>query len=161
MKRALTNNRWTPVVAATPGEGRFARVLRPAQFAAIGAGCALAQLGLLALLTERTALGSWSNAAAFLIAAQLNFALNSLLTWRDRMERQPRALLRQLAGFNALILVAVIFNQAIYVVALALVPYLLAGAIGIVATTLAKYLIADRWIFPSRRPLTPESVPGA
>ena len=161
MKRVLTNNRWTPVVAARAGEQRFARLLRPAQFAAIGAGCALAQLGLLALLTEGTPLGAWSNAAAFLLAAQLNFALNSFLTWRDRMHRQPRALLRQLAGFNALILVAVIFNQAIYLAAVALVPYLLAGAIGIAATTLAKYLIADRWIFPSRPLLNPETFPGA
>ena len=126
---------------------RFLRLLRPAQFAAIGAFCAIVQLGLLVAFTEGTGLGPLSNAASFLVAAQLNFGLNSVLTWRDRMHRRPMALLAQLLGFNALILVAVLFNQAVYLVALRAVPYLVAGAIGIGATTLAKYFIADQWIF--------------
>ncbi|MBA4181660.1 MAG: hypothetical protein C0506_13810 [Anaerolinea sp.] len=133
--------------------GRLLRLLRPAQFAAIGAFCAVVQLGLLAALTEGTELGSLSNAASFLIAAQLNFGLNSVVTWRDRMHRRPGALLAQLLGFNALILVAVLLNQAIYLVALRAVPYLAAGAIGIGGTTLAKYSIADRWIFRKGRRL--------
>jgi putative flippase GtrA len=122
-------------------------MLRPAQFATIGAVCAVVQLGLLAVFTERTNFGSVSNAVAFLISAQLNFALNSALTWRDRMHRRPMALFAQALGFNALILVAVVFNQAIYLVAVRLTPYLVAGAVGLGATTLAKYFIADRWIF--------------
>lgn len=142
--------------APEPGERRFLRLLRPAQFASIGAVCAVVQLGLLAAFTERTGLGSLSNAASFLIAAQLNFGLNSVVTWRDRMHRRPKALFVQLLGLNALILVAVVFNQAIYVAAERVAPYLVAGAIGIGATTLAKYLIADRLIFRrGRRHLRP------
>lgn len=129
----------------------FLRVRRPAQFAAIGAGCAVIQLGLLIAFTERTNLGSVSNAVAFLISAQLNFVLNGAFTWRDRMHRRPMALAAQVLGFNALTLVAVVFNQAIYLVGLRFAPYLVAGAVGIGATTLAKYFIADRWIFRTRK----------
>jgi putative flippase GtrA len=119
------------------------------------------QLGLLVAFTERTNLGALSNAAAFLISAQLNFALNSVLTWRDRMHRRPMALFGQLLGFNALILVAVVFNQAIFLAVLRVAPYLVAGAIGIGATTLAKYFIADRWIFKTGKHNLNAVVPAA
>ncbi len=128
---------------------RFPRALRPTQFAVIGSLCGVAQLGLLAAFTERTNLGTMSNAIAFLISAQLNFVLNRAVTWRDRMHHRPMALFVQVLEFNALTLVAVAFNQAIYLGALRVAPYLIAGAVGIGATTLAKYFIADRWIFRS------------
>ncbi len=128
-------------------ERRLLRILRPARFATIGAVCAVLQLGLLAAFNEGTSLGSLSNAIAFLISSQVNFALNAGLTWRDRMHRNPRALLGQVVWFNALMLIAVAFNQAIYLVAVRAVPYLVAGAIGIGGTTLVKYFIADKWIF--------------
>ncbi len=128
-------------------EAMSARLLRPAKFALLGAVCAVTQLGLLIALTERTNLGPVSNTVAFLLAAQLNFALNSAFTWRDRMQRPRVALVAQLLGFNVLILVAAAFNQAIYVVGLRVAPYLIAGAVGILATTIAKYFVADRWIF--------------
>ncbi len=126
----------------------FLAAVRPAQFATIGAVCAVAQLGLLALLQEGTALGAWSNAIAFIFAAQLNFALNYTVTWRDRMTPGIWVFARQLAGFNVLVAAGLPLNQGAYLVAEMFVPYLIAGAIGIGATTLAKYLIADRWIFP-------------
>lgn len=126
----------------------FLAAVRPAQFATIGAACAVAQLGLLALLQEGTGLGAWSNAIAFIVAAQLNFALNYTVTWRDRMTPGLWVFARQLAGFNVLVAAGLPLNQGAYLVAEMFVPYLIAGAIGIGATTLAKYLIADRWIFP-------------
>jgi putative flippase GtrA len=123
--------------------------VRPAQFATIGGVCAVVQLLLLAVLQERTGLGSWSNAIAFLVAAQLNFVLNYLVTWGDRRRRGAWVFGRQLAGFNLLV-GRTALNQGVYLVAEMFVPYLVAGAIGIGATTLAKYLIADRLIFRRR-----------
>lgn len=142
-------------------ERGLVRALRPTQFAVIGVVCGAVQLGLLAAFTEGTSLGSLSNMVAFAISAQLNFVLNRAVTWRDRMGRRLRAVLGQLAGFNALMLVAVVFNQAIYLVALHIVPYLVAGAIGIGATTLGKYVIADRWIFRARKHDSRPTVPAA
>jgi putative flippase GtrA len=134
------------------------RAVRPAQFVTIGGVCALAQLGLLAVLQETTGLGSWSNALAFIAAAQLNFALNYTVTWRDRMMPGLWVFLRQLAGFNLLVAAGLPLNQGAYLLAEMFVPYLVAGAIGIGVTTLAKYLIADRWIFPQTAGARP--VPG-
>ena len=148
-------------LSESAGRRSLFSLLRPAQFAVIGAVCAVLQLALLAAFTERTGLGSLSNAVSFFVAAQLNFALNSVLTWRDRMHRRPGALFVQLAGFNALILVAVGFNQAIYLAVLTVAPYLIAGAAGIGATTLAKYLIADHWIFRGQRRNPTTAVPEA
>ncbi len=110
----------------------------------------MVQLLLLAGLQERTGLGAWSNAIAFLVSAQLNFLLNYGVTWRDRMTRGSGVFVRQLAGFNLLVGLGLPLNQGVYLLAEMFVPYLLAGAIGIGATTLAKYLIADRWIFPRK-----------
>lgn len=135
---------------STRVERRIGRVRRPAQFAAIGAGCAAVQFGLLIAFNEGTSLGSLSNAVAFLISAELNFALNIVLTWGDRVARGPMASFVRFFGFNLLTLVAVSFNQAIYVVALHFVPYLVAAALGLAFTTVAKYFVADRWIFRKR-----------
>jgi putative flippase GtrA len=129
-----------PIVAA----------VRPVQFATIGGVCALFQLAALAVLQEGTSLGSWSNAVAFVLAAQLNFILNYAVTWRDRRRHAPAVFVRQLAGFNVLVWLGLPVNQGVYLVAEMFVPYIVAGAVGIGATTLAKYLIADRWIFPRR-----------
>lgn len=130
--------------------------MRPGQFLVIGGITGVFQLLLLAVLKERTDLGNWSNAVAFASAAQLNFTLNYLFTWRDRMSRRPAAVIRQLVTFNALVALALPLNQAIYLLAAMVLPYLIAGAVGIGATTLGKYLVSDRWIFRRRqsRPAT-------
>ncbi|MEX0783212.1 MAG: GtrA family protein [Dehalococcoidia bacterium] len=133
----------------------FLAAVRPAQFATIGGVCAVAQLLLLALLQERTGLGAWSNALAFLVAAQINFVLNYAVTWRDRMTPGVLVLARRLAGFNVLVAIGLPLNQGAYLLAEMVVPYIIAGAVGIGATTLAKYLIADRWIFPKRTVTAP------
>ena len=133
----------------------FLAAVRPAQFAGIGAVCAVGQLVLLAALQEGTGLGDWSNAIAFVVAAQLNFALNYGITWRDRRAKGAGVFVRQLAGFNVLVAAGLPLNQGAYLVAAAFLPYLLAGAVGIGATTLAKYVIADRWIFPRARVAAP------
>ncbi len=121
---------------------------RAVWFVAVGAAGAVVQLGLLAVLTEFTSFGRFSNAAAFLISAQLNFLLSSLLTWADRETGGRRSIAWRLLRFNALISVAAVANQAIYLAFERMLPYLLAGAIALVVTAVAKYFIADRWVFP-------------
>lgn len=124
-----------------PGRGR------PAWFLGSGAISGVFQLGLLSFLMETTALGSLSNAVAFLAAAQLNFLLNHRLTWGDRRRPGSSAWLRQLAGFNGLVLVGAAINQSVYALISQAMPYLLAAGLALLATTALKYLVADRLIF--------------
>ncbi len=127
----------------SPVGGKF----KPLRFAAFGALCAALQLGLLALFTESTDLGTASNALAFLLSAEVNFCLNYWLTWTGDDRSRSRSLWVQFLSFNALVAVAAVANQFIFVLAERALPYLIAGAIGIGATTLIKYVIADKWIF--------------
>ena len=62
---------------------------RPLRFALTGGLAGLLQLGLLALLTRRGWPATPANAVAFLLAAQVNFAVSSLFTWRDRWRTAP------------------------------------------------------------------------
>ncbi|MEP6871137.1 MAG: GtrA family protein [Anaerolineaceae bacterium] len=123
------------------------RGLKPLRFAAFGGFCAVLQLGLLALFTESTVLGTSSNALAFLISAEVNFVLNYWLTWTGDGHSHTRPLWVQFLSFNALVAVAAAANQFIFVLVERELPYLVAGAVGIGATTLVKYVIADKWIF--------------
>src|SRR5690349_1166057 len=57
---------------------------RPLRFACTGGLAGLTQLNLLAILIRHGWHPLPANMVAFLIAAQLNFALSYLFTWRDR-----------------------------------------------------------------------------
>src|SRR5919197_4098509 len=65
------------------------RAARPLRFALTGGLAGLLQLGLLALLMGRGWPAAPANAVAFLLAAQVNFALSSVFTWRDRRRTAP------------------------------------------------------------------------
>lgn len=121
--------------------------IRPMRFAMIGGACAVLQLGLLTLFVEAAGLGAFANAAAFLITAQVNFFLNYRLTWADRGRVASRPRWVQFVSFNALVAVAVVVNQSVYIAVERFLPYIVAGAVGIGATTAVKFLVADRWIF--------------
>src|ERR671939_901407 len=62
---------------------------RPLHFTFTGGLAGLLQLGLLALLVGRGWPSGPANAVAFLLAAQVNFAVSSLFTWRDRRRTAP------------------------------------------------------------------------
>ena len=121
--------------------------IRPMRFAMIGVACAVLQLGLLTLFVETAGLGPFANAAAFLITAQVNFLLNYRFTWADRGLVASRPRWVQFLSFNALVAVAVVVNQSVYIAVERFLPYIVAGAVGIGATTVVKFLAADRWIF--------------
>ena len=82
------------------------RILR---FGTVGVTCYLVQLGLLDALRLVSPLYA-AEAAAFLISAQLNFALSVLLTWGDR--RGAERLGWQWIKFNANALVSVTLVNA-------------------------------------------------
>jgi putative flippase GtrA len=123
-------------------------VARPLRFALTGGLAGLLQLGLLALLTGRRWPAAPANAVAFLLAAQVNFALSSLFTWRDR--RRTASLWRRWLAFHGAIAAMALVNQGVFLAMRTVLPALAAAAAGIAVAALGNYLLGDRLVFRAR-----------
>jgi putative flippase GtrA len=110
-------------------------------------GC-LAGLGQLAIFEGLLDLG-WpalgANVTAFLLAAQLNFALSTLFTWHDRIT--VRSLWHRWATFHISIAAMAVLNMLVFAAARATVPHLLAAALGICTGAVGNFFIGDRLVF--------------
>lgn len=126
------------------------RHVRPRRFAITGATAGATQLALLAVLTHYGWAGLTANVAAFLVAAQINFALSSRFTWRDR--REGRGLRRRWLTFHVSILGMACLNMLVFAIARPYLPDLLASAAGILAAASGNYLIGDRLVFRAAPP---------
>jgi putative flippase GtrA len=125
------------------------RTPRLVRFGFVGGTCALIQLLFLDLLVQANVELHLANATGFILSTQLNFALSSLITWRDRLTPgdQPTTLARRLAGYNALALTSLAINQAVFSVAVTAMHYLAAATLGILAGMLLTYAVSGRVIF--------------
>src|SRR2546423_15698806 len=124
----------------------LSRVARPLRFALTGGLAGLLQLGLLALLTGRGWPTAPANALAFLLAAQVNFALSSLFTWRDRRKTAP--LWRRWLAFHGAIAGMALVNQSVFLAAWTALPALVASAAGIAGAAGGDYPLGDRPVVP-------------
>ncbi|HLI29163.1 MAG TPA: glycosyltransferase family 39 protein [Chloroflexota bacterium] len=119
------------------------------RFAATGTAASLVQL---AGLHVGLALG-WApllaNAAALLVATQVNFGLSAGFTWRDRRSPQAAgaALARQWARFHLAMASTAALNWAVFTGARAALPPSVAAALGILAAAGANFLLGDRIVF--------------
>jgi putative flippase GtrA len=86
-----------------------------------------------------------ANAAAFLLAAQLNFALSSAFTWRDRFV--SHSLARRWLLFHGSIAATALLNMLTFSAARFVLPVLAASAAGIATGALGNYLLGDRVVF--------------
>jgi putative flippase GtrA len=133
-----------------PLAGRlFAEAARPLRFALTGGLSGLFQLAVLALLTGRGWPEFPANLLAFLLAAQVNFALSSLFTWRDRRTAAP--LWRRWLMFHASIAAMAVANQLVFLAAHTVLPTLPAAASGIAAAAVGNFLLGDRLVFRANR----------
>ena len=125
------------------------RIPRPLRFAAVGGTCAVLQLLILELLARLRVELHLANTLGFLLSTQVNFALNSAITWRDRLAGGQGAGTagRRLAGYNALALGSLAINQAAFAVALHVAHYLAASALGILAGMLLTYAVSGLVLF--------------
>ena len=121
------------------------RAARPLRFALTGGFAGLLQLGLLAVLTGHGWPAALANAVAFLLAAQVNFALSSLFTWRDRRRTAP--LWRRWLAFHGAIAAMALVNQSVFLAAWTALPALVASAAGIAVAAVGNYLLGDRLVF--------------
>ena len=122
-----------------------ARLLR---FALTGGLAGCTQLGLLTIALHHGWAALPANAAAFLLAAQLNFALSNLFTWRDR--GIGASLGRRWLMFHASIASMALVNLLVFTVARSLLPDLGASVAGICAAATGNFLIGDRLVFRPR-----------
>jgi putative flippase GtrA len=118
---------------------------RPLRFAGTGGLAGATQLILLALMTRHGWNAIAANAVAFLLAAQVNFALSMTFTWRDRFE--SGSLFRRWLMFHGTIALMALVNMAVFIVARSLVPTLMASAMGIAAGAVGNYLAGDQLVF--------------
>lgn len=118
---------------------------RPLRFAGTGVVAGLVQLCVLASLTRHGWGSLPANLAAFMLAAQVNFALSCIITWHDRdLSHSWR---RRWLMYHASIAAMALLNLAVFLVARPFIPALSASALGIVAGALGNYLSGDRLVF--------------
>ncbi len=118
---------------------------RPLRFAGTGVAAGGLQLSLLALLTARGWDALPANIVAFLTAAQFNFVMSTVVTWRDR--HVTGSIRRRWLLFHASIAVMALVNMVVFVAARSVVPALAASALGIIAGACGNYVAGDRLIF--------------
>ena len=121
---------------------------RPLRFAFSGAVAAVVQLVLLALLTRHGWDEFAAEVAAFLVSAQVNFALNYTFTWRGRSGR--RALWRRWLMFHGSIAGTGLLNILTFAAAHHVLPALMASALGIGVASIGNFIVGDRLVFRGR-----------
>jgi putative flippase GtrA len=115
------------------------------RFAAVGGIASALQVALLALLTRYGWDALLANVVAFVIAAQVNFALSATVTWRDRARGAPLG--HRWALFHGSIAGTAVLNQVVFILARLALPALLASAAGSAAAAIGNYLLGDRLVF--------------
>ncbi len=128
---------------------RGAHIPRPIRFAAVGGASSFLQLVFLVALVTIGFPKDPANAVAFLLSTQVNFALSSAITWRDRSAPglPSRTVIRRLLSFNGMAVSTLVINETIFALALLRLPYLAAGALGILVAAPISYLVSHRLIF--------------
>jgi putative flippase GtrA len=127
----------------------FSPSARPLRFVVTGGLSGITQLVLLKLFTDQGVHALPANAAAFLLAAQVNFALSNLFTWRDR--GAGRGPWRRWLVFHGSIAGMAVVNMAVFAVARTTMPDPAASITGIGAAAVGNFLIGDRLVFRTRR----------
>jgi succinoglycan biosynthesis protein ExoA len=95
-----------------------------------------------------------------ILAIELNFTLNNLITWRDRPARDSKELLKRLLKFNLTRwALTVPFNWLLFTGLVRVgVPYLFANTICIGLTTVFNYFVGDKLVFtPYKEAVAPSS----
>lgn len=122
---------------------------RPLRFVLTGGTAGMVQLVLLALLMRFGWNAMLANGAAFLLAAQVNFALSVTLTWRDRSP--ANSLIRSWLLFHASIALMAAVNMLTFAGTHSVLPALAASLAGIGAGAVGNYLAGDRLVFRETR----------
>jgi putative flippase GtrA len=118
---------------------------RLTRFAITGGLAAALQLLLLKLLLDAHVPGLPANVGAFLLAAQFNFLMSSLYTWRDR--RGELSLGRRWIAFHGAIAGMAVLNILVFGATRQVLPDMAASAAGIAAGACGNFVLGDRLVF--------------
>jgi len=122
--------------------GDPARLMR---FGLTGGLAAFVQLGVLRALTADHWEALLANGIGMAVAAQVNFTLSSIFTWRDRWARE--GLFRRWSIYQLTIFVSAIVNMLVFIIARLFLEQTLAAIIGILAAAALNFAAGDRLIF--------------
>ena len=132
---------------------------RPLRFVGTGGVAGATQLTLFAVMSHLGWAVFLANGLAFLLAAQINFALSWFFTWRDRLTNAP--IVRYWATFHGSIALMALLNFAVFAVGRNYVPLLVASALGILAGALGNYASGNLIVFrPWRKRPDPRTPHG-
>jgi putative flippase GtrA len=120
---------------------------RISQFILVGTVCFALQLALLVALVHLGAYRPIANAVGFATSGQLNFFLNSRMTWRDRPAAGWRATGTRWLGYNVSSLGSLASNTAIFTLSYRAIGTAPAAALGVIVGTGLGYLICNLLIF--------------
>ncbi len=121
---------------------------RPIRFACVGGISALIQLALLHSIAGHGWNTALAEIIALLLAAQVNFFLNTTVTWRDRHVGAARQTLRRRwFAFHGSITWTTLLNFSVFTAAHLAMPALYAAALGIIAAAAVNFVTFDRFVF--------------
>ncbi len=146
--------------AGTDGRARrllYGGAARPLRFALTGGVAAVTQLALLALLTRHGWPDLAANGVAFLLAAQVNFALSVTFTWRDRCDGYPLG--RRWLAFHGAIAGMAVVNMLVFAAGRTVAPALVASLLGIGVAAVGNFVVGDRLVFRGHAPAARRAAP--
>jgi putative flippase GtrA len=121
---------------------------RPLRFAFVGGTSGAIQLALLHIATRHGWNAIIAEVVAIFVAAQINFLLNTTITWRDRYAGATGVTLRRRwLVFHGSIIGATLLNITVFAVAHTVIPALAASALGIAVAASINFFTFDRLVF--------------
>jgi putative flippase GtrA len=126
---------------------RYGRFIK---FGCVGGSVMLTGMALLYLLVDVFGLPSTvSYVIQAVVAINLNFSLNYLITWSDRKtgRRNWQRFLRNWTAFLSTRLITIPLNTILFTILDRLVHYLIAGVFTVVVVMIFNYLVNDRFVF--------------
>lgn len=133
-----------PTLALLPPVWPLSTLVRPLQFMLTGCLAGLLQICVMEALTGRGWPSLAANIVAALCGAQLNFALSSVFTWRDRV---PASVWRRWLLYHGTIAGTMLLSMVSFGILSTVVPDEAASAAGIALGGVANFFLGDRLVF--------------
>jgi putative flippase GtrA len=129
--------------------GRFIK------FACVGGSVMLTAMGLLYLLVDVIGLPpTLAYVIQAVVAINLNFSLNYLITWSDRRAGRGnwRRFLRSWLAFLSTRLITIPLNTILFTVLDLLMHYLIANIFTVIVVTIFNFVVNDKFVFTVGKP---------
>ena len=120
-------------------------IRRLTRFVMVGGMASIVQLALFTVFEHRGWPDFPADALSLLLSAQVSFALNASITWRDRWVRHR--LLRNWLLFHGSIAGTSAVNLLVFMLARPFIPTVLAAALGIFVASIGNFTLGNHVVF--------------